>query len=302
MSKQQKLDTRLAALLLLFVAAGCRPTPPASRFYNGPTDPMRQVALPTSIGTTPRSPAFTPCWSFRATLIDKQHDNKVTTVSGDGSLLFRSPHSLLLRGTKDLAGEVFAIGSNDDEFWMKIAGDVDTTWWGHYANLCKPGCKPIPIAPNLLVEVLGVSLFDTDFTKASVPVMRFNNDDDSYMFTWNQLHGDHWIATKEIWYDRMTKLPKMVILYDPDGRAIVIAYLSKPVPLEVPDKPREEWPMVASMYQLQFPDDGTAIDFWFTDDYAVSHKGIPRANSFNRPDPDTKQVIQIDKDCAGAVE
>ena len=57
--------------------------------------------------------------------------------------------------------------------------------------------------------------------------------------------------------------------------------------------------MVASQYELTFPDDGSAITFWFTDNCAVSHKGIPRPSNFNRPEPDTKQVIQIDKDVGG---
>jgi len=129
--------------------------------------------------------------------------------------------------------------------------------------------------------------------------MRFSNFADAYIFVWNRLEGDHWVAVKEIWYDRTTKLPEMVLLFDPDGRTILRAKLSKPVPLEVPDMPKERWPMVASQYELTFPDDGSAITFWFTDDYAVSHKGIPRPTSFNRPEPDTKQVIQIDKDVGG---
>lgn len=282
-------------VLLMLLAAGCQPPTPQSRYYDGPTDPMGKVADEINFNNA-KVPSIYALLSYRATLVDKEHDNRTTTISGDGSLLFRRPQSLLLRGTKDLAGEVFAIGSNDTEFWMKVGGDTDTTWWGHYANLGKPGSKRIPIEPDLLVEVLGVSLFDSNFLRPPVPVMRFNNIDDSYDFTWNQLNGDHWIAVKEVWYDRVTKLPKLVMLYDADGRVIVKAYLSKPVPLEVPDMPKERWPMVASMYQLEFPDQGTAIDFWFADDYAVSRHSRPGPNSFNRPEPDTKQVIQIDKD------
>jgi len=285
-------------LLLMLLAAGCQPPTPESQPNDGPTDPMWKVISDINYNSAKVPSIYAPL-EYKASLVDKQHDNRVSTISGDGSLLFRRPRSLLLRGNKDLAGEVFAIGSNDTEFWMKIGGDVDTTWWGHYVNLGKPGCKPIPIEPDLLVEVLGVSIFNSDFLQQPVPVMRFSNFADAYIFVWNRLEGDHWVAVKEIWYDRTTKLPEMVLLFDPDGRTILRAKLSKPVPLEVPDMPKERWPMVASQYELTFPDDGSAITFWFTDDYAVSHKGIPRPTSFNRPEPDTKQVIQIDKDVGG---
>ncbi len=282
-------------LLLLLLAVGCQPPTPSSTYYDGPTDSMLKVAADINWNNA-KVPSIYAMLGYRATLVDKEHDNHQTTISGDGSLLFRRPRSLLLRGSKDLAGEVFAIGSNDSEFWMKVGGDADTTWWGHYANLGKPGSKLIPIQPDLLVEVLGVSLFGDDFLKQPVPVMRFSNYADAYIFVWNRQQGDHWMAVKEIWYDRVTKLPEMVLLFDPDGRTILRAKLSKPVALEVPDKPQEQWPMVASKYELTFPNDGSAITFWFTDDYAVSRRGRPQTSSFNRPEPDTKKVIQIDKD------
>jgi hypothetical protein len=292
------MNRRLSGfLLLLLLAVGCQPPTPQSRYYDGPTDPMWKVAADINQNNA-KIPSVYALLGYKATLVDKEHDNRKTTVSGDGTLLFRRTRSLLLRGTKDLAGEVFAIGSNDTEYWMKVAGDVDTTWWGHYANLGKPGSKPIPIQPDLLVEVLGISLFNTNFLQPPVPVMRFNNDADAYMFIWTHQQGDHWIAEKEVWYDRATKVPELVLLFDPNGRIILRAYLSKPVPLEVPDMPKEQWPMVASLYQLMFPNDGTLISFWFTDDYAVTRHGRPKANSFDRPDPDTKQVIQIDQDVA----
>ena len=158
-------------LLLLLLAAGCQPPTPESQPYDGPTDPMWKVVADINYNNAKVPSVYAPL-EYKATLVDKQHDNRTSTISGDGSLLFRRPQSLLLRGTKDLAGEVFAIGSNDTEFWMKVGGDVDTTWWGHYANLGKPGCKPIPIEPDLLVEVLGVSIFNSDFLQQPVPVKR----------------------------------------------------------------------------------------------------------------------------------
>src|SRR5277367_3042572 len=95
--------------LLLMAAGGCQPTPPPSRYYSGPTDPMWKVVADINQNNA-KVPTLYALLGYRATLVDKQHGNRTKTISGDGSLLFRRPHSLLLRGTKDLVGEVFAIG------------------------------------------------------------------------------------------------------------------------------------------------------------------------------------------------
>lgn len=281
---------------LLLLASGCQPAPPPqpAKFYSGPTQSMREVVAEINQNNN-RIPTLWAQLDYRATLVDKDRGT-TNIVSGDGALLYSRPMSLLLRGNKDIAGTVFELGSNDNEFWVKVAADTDTTWWGHYANLGKPCCKPVPIRPDLILQVLGVSVFDTNFLDQPVPVMRFNNDADAYMFVWNVKGMDRWLAQKEIWYDRVTKLPELVLLFDDNGRVILRAYLSKPVPLEVPDTPRENWPKVASEYRLFFPDTGTKLAFEFSN-VAISHRGAPRPAAFHRPQPDTKTIVQVDQDC-----
>src|SRR5580698_3182984 len=135
MNRRQRLEPRLRILLLRLVAVGCQPPPPPTTYYNGPIDPIQKVASDINWNSS-KIPSIYAMLEYKATLIDKEHDNHPTSISGDGSLLYRRlPASLLLRGTKDLVGEVFAIGSNQSEFWLKVGGDVDTTCWGHYAKL-----------------------------------------------------------------------------------------------------------------------------------------------------------------------
>lgn len=283
---------RILFCLAVFLTACRPPTPTATHFYNGPTDPMATVVADINQNSG-KIPSLYATLDYQANIVDPK-TRRVTSVSGDGSLLFRRPQSLLLRGNKDLVGEVFAIGSNDAEFWLKIGGDVDTTWWGHYANLGKPGCEPMPIRPDLILEILGIGLFNTDFLQQPVPVMRFDNDEDVYRFDWNVRGINRWMTLKEISYDRATHVPREVRLYDPDGRAILTAKLSDAVPLPVPGLDKSQWPLIAGKYDLLFPDTGSSISFHFSEDYATQHKGYPKPTSFRRPQPDTKNVNQVD--------
>lgn len=290
------------ALVLAAGLAGCvSHTPARSGYYAGPTDPMDRVVADINANSA-KIPSIYALLGYRADLVDPQR-HRTIAISGDGTLLYRRPRSLLLRGKEPVAGEVFALGSNDEQFWLKLAGDVDTAWWGNYANLGKPCCQPMPIRPDLVMEVLGIGLFDADFLRQPVPVMRFDNAADAYVFDFDVREPDRWVVQKEIWYDRKTRLPVEVRLYQADGRVVLAARLSQPVRLGTPGQPRDRWPTIASRYDLLFPDDGTRLAFWFNDDYATQRHGFPKPTSFRRPsDFGTHRVVQVDAACSGAAE
>src|SRR5262249_24483323 len=154
---------------------------------------------------------------------------------------------------------------------------------GTYQNLARINADEIPIRPDLILEVLGVQSIPVDLLKQPVPVLRFNNDNDAYMIVWNAQLADRWIAQKEVWYDRTTKLPKAVLLYDADGRVILRAYLADHQPVRTDDVPREQWPMVATSYRLFFPDSGSVVQFSLKEDLASKRNGKPDARSFTYP-------------------
>jgi hypothetical protein len=233
-------------------------------------------------------PGFFARLDYSATIIDKQH-GKTESFSGDGRLLFSRPRSLLLRGNKDVVGPIFELGSNDREFWFTVLVGDSTEWWGHYANVGKPCCKAIPIRPDLVLEVLGVGLFDANFLAEPAPVMRFNNEADAYMFVWSVRGADRWMARKEIWYDRQTEAPELVRLFNDQGRVILQAKLSGAQRIS------QQGPMMARHYELLFPEDGSRMTLDFTD-IALRENQPPR--SFNRPrNAGVKEEVQIDKDC-----
>jgi hypothetical protein len=247
-----------------------------------------------------RIPTLWTQLNYSATLVDPIK-HTADSVSGDGALLYTWPRSLLLSGNKDIAGEVFQLGSNDTAFWVKLRSGSDSYnfWWGHYANLGKPGCKPIPIRPDMVLHVLGIGVYAPNFLEQPVPVMRFDNENDVYVFDRNIQTGDRWETQEEIWYDRQTKLPTRVLLYDHDGRVMLRANLSNPAGIPLAEIPKDQWPRIATRYELTFPDSGTQINFDF-DEPALSHSfrriTVPNTNSFELAVPESLniKVIQID--------
>jgi hypothetical protein len=236
---------------------------------------------------------------FEAWIADGR--GKTTFVNGDGTLLYKQPRGMLLVGTKPAVGKVFQIGSTEDRYWLSVAPPNESSrmWWGWYRNFGKPcvDMSNVPIRPDLVVEVLGVGTINTNFLEPPVPAMRFNNDAHTYMFVWNYPAGDRWAAQKEIWYDRVTKLPTRVFLFDENGRVVLRARLLKHAPVELPDVPSERWPKVARQYELFFPDSRSKMTIEL-DEVALERKGVPTRRGITFPDDaGVDQVIQLDRDC-----
>jgi hypothetical protein len=226
----------------------------------------------------------------------KRHDEVLS-----GSVLYRAPRDVRIDGNKDVLGSVVQIGSNRDVYWLSAKDPgPDTAWWGRYKYLGYDCVKPIPVRPDLVLEVLGISTINADFTALPAPVMRFNNDRDEYMLTWVTRVPDRWVAQKEVWYDRRTKRPTHVMLYDADGRVVLSAWLSKHQPVEVPGISKDKWPAVATEYRLYFPDSGSKLRLTL-DDVRLSRKGAPNDATFGfTPTPKgagVSKVIQLDEDC-----
>ena len=238
---------------------------------------------------------------YEVNLVDDKKQSHF--VNGDGVLMYRRPMGMRLVGTKPFAGTVFEIGSTEEKYWLKLVPEVNTMWYGDYANLGKPCVQPVPIQPNMVFEVLGVGTFNTDFTAAPAPVMRYNPDADAYMFVWIVPASDppRFVAQKEIWYDRKTKLPRLVLLFDADGRVVLRAYLAKHRQVEVADQPKEKWPSVATDYRLYFP--GQRLeDVVHAQRHGAVQEGrpLPQGHRLPRPTPDeagVERVIQLDEGC-----
>lgn len=218
---------------------------------------------------------------YKATIVDR---GKSHFISGDGVLLYRRPMDFRLTG-EAVVGRIFDIGSNGSAFWLKAGADVDTIWWGRYADLAslKNESIPIPIRPDLVLQVLAVGLIPPDFTVPPVPTLRFNHDQDAYMLVWNVRLPDRWAAQREVWYDRKSLTPRLVYLYDANGRVVLRAALGMHRQVEVAELPKEQWPWIATDYKLFFPESGSQIEFTL-DQFQLKRGPVPNAKSFMMPD------------------
>jgi len=234
---------------------------------------------------------------IQADLYDKSR-NKSFYVNSSGEILVRKPRELLLRGRHDLAGRIFEIGSTQDVFWFTVYGKEDTRYWGHYRNLGKPCMDEMPVRPDLIGEVLGISDIPTNFLQPPFPTMRFNHDQCAYMITYIGQLPTQFYAQKEIWYDYKTYLPVKVVLYDFNGRVVARANLSKHQPVEVQNQPKEKWPRIATSYNLWFPETKSTMNLKLSDMALVNVNGHPRAGSIVfKDDAEVSKVIQVDEAC-----
>ena len=306
---------RILCLTLLFglpavLLPACARTPAqkgasTTRPWTGPTQPMEQVVREINTNNF-RLPTLWASHYYEATIVDEKR--KSHFVNGEGAILYRSPEAergkgMLVAGNKPAVGRVFEIGSTEDRYWMKVVPELDTMWFGSYEHLGKPCVQKIAIQPGLVSEVLGIGTFGTDFTQYPAPVMRFNPDSHAYMFVWVMPAASpaRLVAQKEIWYDRVTKRPTMVILFDENGRVQVRANLSGHRQVEVADLTQEQWPWVASIYRLYFPENGSKMAFDLKD-VRASRDGVPDRKGIVFPgdtpdDAGVAKVIQLDKDC-----
>jgi hypothetical protein len=292
----------LAALL-----AGCCTCPPPAppHAYVGPTDSIDVVVARINRNAV-RVPTLWSQLDYTASFVDPER-KQTTAASGDGVLLYARPDSIRISGNKDIAGEVFQLGCDGDQFWVKVRRSVSTGdyYWGHLANVGRPGCQPVPIRPDLISQVLGVGLLQTNLLALPTPVMRFDNDADAYVFDFNVRRPDRWVTQKEVWYDRATDHPTRVLLYDDAGRVVLRADLSQHQPVDAPDDvPVDRRPIVARHYDLRFPDTGSTMSLDLNDP-EVTHKvgrvTLPNAATFRRTPPDEHDTVtQVDAACANA--
>ncbi|MBC7782910.1 MAG: hypothetical protein H7144_03645 [Burkholderiales bacterium] len=276
--------------MMLVAAGGCDPNKQTRQPYYGPTLPLAEVIAQINERNV-RIDSLRCAGTFSANLIDPKTREK-TSLDGDLTLLYQPRRNLRMVG-KFLANTVFEIGSNADRYWLILPqGANPAMYWGNHRLTDSRVGGLLPVRPDLLAEVLAVAAVDGDLLKEPCPVVRFNNDQDCYMITWQILLPDRWAVQKEVWYDRATLQPRSVLLFDDNGRIVLRAYLLKPQPVGG----FEPEAKIASEYQMYFPQSGSTFVMRLND-LARSQNGVPRANTFNFPGDraGVPKVIQVDE-------
>lgn len=295
-SNMQTLSRYVMLAGLAAVSAGCAHNPNTAVVtpYTGPTQSMSEVVREINANSQ-KIPTLWARHYYEATIVDEK--KKPHFVNGDGVLLYESPQSMRLVGTKELIGPIFEIGSNDADYWLKVIPDIDTLWIGQYANLTEAALESahIPIRPDMILEVLGVSTIDLNFENLPAPTMRFNNDQRMYMFIWNAKLPDRWVAQREVWYDLNEKRPRFVFLFDSNGHVVLRATLGKYQQIQLDDSAKAQWPWIATDLHLYFPDSGSRMQITFTDFglHSPDNASVPNPRSFTAPDPQKAGVSHI---------
>lgn len=293
-SEQSRWLYSLCSLCTLWlILSGCAaPNMARPAGYFGPTEPMADVIAAINANNQPLE-TLRATGHFKATF---KEGEKKHPVDGEITILFARPRSMRMRATNLAVGEVFDIGSNDERYWATVKPQ-DAMYWGTWDGVDQIDRRRVPIPPDLLLEVLPVQTIPTNFLIDPSPVITFNNDADAYVISWQTMLSDRWIVRKQVWYDRTTKLPMNVLLFDAHGRVLLRAYLSAHKAVEVPDWSREQWPRIATTYSLFFTDSGSNMTMTLDRDLALKGGRPPAPNerSFIFPrDPSVMHVIPLD--------
>ncbi len=287
----------LLVALAMLASGGCVPkveTPPG---YFGPTEPIQEVVR--RINENNRAIPTLYARHYIEANIQDPVTKKTQFINAGGDLFVRKPRELYLRARKDPVS-VFELGSTQDRYWLTVFMDQGRHWWGWHRNAEKECARGMPVRPDLLGEVLGIGDINRDLLELPAPTMRFNNDADVYMLLWHQAKDDHWIPQKEVWVDRQTKRPRKVLLFDQNGRIILRANLARHVQVELKDKPREQWPWIASDLQVYFPETQSTMTIQLSEVALTTKNGNPKEGTIRFPeDPDvpSSHQTQIDKAC-----
>jgi hypothetical protein len=258
--------------------------------YLGPIDPI-QAVINGIAANNEKIPTLRGEGSFEA-WIKETAQGKTQFVNGDLTLLYQQPQNIRIVAKKPAAGTIFDLGGNDREYWVTLPTQ-DTQRWGTYTNIENVDPDLVPIRPDLVLEVLGVLPVQTNLLQPPAPVMRFNSDYDMYMIVWSQPTQTHWAAVKEVWYDRQTRLPQMVLLFDATGRVVLRAKLYDHKPVEIEGQPESQWPMAATRFELLFPLNGSKFNFDLKQDLALKRNNAPNPRTFVRPDANNSGVSNI---------
>ena len=267
----------VAMIVASLGVSGCRRSeakPNSDRRFTGPVEPLDLVVARFNQNVRPIQTLWA-AGNYEANLVDEQ--GKKTFVNGDASVLFAAPGKFRFFMNK-IGNRLFDAGTDGEKFWLVGYEGVDQAWAGSIDALNRPGAPVLPVRPDLLAQVLGVSLMPTDLLGSVVVTQRFNPDVDVYMLTFAQIdefRQDRYRVTREVWLDRKTLLPTFVFLFDSDGQVALRARLGDHQPVQL----GQASVRIARRFDLLFPQSKSTLTLKLSD-MKPKNRGVPNATSF----------------------
>lgn len=169
-------------------------------------------------------------------------DGQLEPFDGTVALIYRKPRDLAMKIEHTLGGDVMQAGSNRDEFWVWKKLNDDVYWWGRHAELDPQAAARLPIRPDQLAEVIGLSGLPTQADPVRGP--RFDVLAEYYQLTYFASDRGRSYPCKRIQIDR--RWPYLVCgveFLSPAGRELTVAHLGKYAQVEGTAVliPREVW-------------------------------------------------------------
>lgn len=282
----------IIAISLAGILCGCQTQPPGAGPASGAGLALSREQLIEKINANnQRIPTLWTRVGLYAEIRDPETGKRTTVnaVDRDGSLQYRAPDELRVRVVKDVAGLVLDIGLNHQRFWVTApAPGPDTMWWGEVGRQDVRQSQ-MPIRPQDVLEVLAIRPIAS--AGPAAPTMRYNDKEKAYVLTWyRQVRGQP-VVSRQTFYDAKSLAPKIVLLFDPDGKLALQAELSKYTEIESAAQPA---PSVARLVQLYMPESRSIANLRLLD-VTISQKGFPNDTSFRYPEkPPVAKVKQVD--------
>lgn len=148
----------------------------------------------------------------------------------DANLLVIPPRHLRL-DLRTLGQTQVLFGSNEQVYWLHVVPQVDTYWWGRYAEIELTDIANIPIRPDMIVEALGIVGLPTDTTGSEGPFQRVEGEHQQLLFVTYDPAGQGRLY-KEYWLSRRgDRRIEQIIFRDDLGREQMRSRLSDYRPL-----------------------------------------------------------------------
>ena len=183
-------------------------------------------------------------------------DGKPEPFDGTVALIYRRPRDLAMKIEHTLGGNVMQAGSNRDEFWVWKKLNEDVYWWGRHAELDPQAAAKLPIRPDQLAEVIGVSGLPTQTDPQRGP--RFDVMAEYYQLTYYASDRGRSYPCKRIKIDR--RWPYLVCgveFLSPAGRETAVACLGAYAKVEgnavlIPREIWIDWPAQQEYLHMTF--------------------------------------------------
>jgi hypothetical protein len=276
---------RVLPLFLFLFLVGC---PPPAPLKLGPAVPIQQAVGLVNRNCERLITGLQALGSARGHFVDDNGTRRAFDC--DANLLVLAPRHLRLDLTS-LGQTQVLFGSNDEFYWLHVKPEVDTYWFGRYAELSDLDFGGIPIRPDMVVESLGINGLPEDTTGTAGPFQRVADDHQELLFVRYDRDGQGLIY-KEYWLDRREpRLIGRILFRDAMGRVLMRSRLSDYRRLE------GQGPLIAHRIDVDWPKDDAELHLKVRR-WSVRLELTPKHRAFRPPHlrgKTFKRMIDIDK-------